>query len=153
MIVQSRKILGVDPGVKGALALLDAQGNVLELRDMPIVKISRRAEVDPVGIHDLLRMWRPTLAVIETQGPRKGVGGGASTFSLGRNYGCLTAALSIGKIAWVSVTPLVWKKKMRVTKEKATSMAAVSRRFPHVHCSRHDHAEALLIAEYGRLYA
>ena len=151
-MLRSRKILGIDPGKQGALALLDGQGNFIDMKDMPIIKVGKRVEVDPVGITAIIDAWGPTFAVVEQQGPRRGSGGGVATFSLGRNYGSLTAALSIAKVAWVAVTPLTWKKRMGVTKEKATSEAAVRRRFPQVKCKRHDHAEALLIAEYGRLY-
>ena len=49
-----RVIIGIDPGQKGAIAVLREDGSLFELFDMPIKKIGKDNRVDGVKLAGLL---------------------------------------------------------------------------------------------------
>jgi hypothetical protein len=52
------RILGVDPGIAGALVLL-VDGEVTEVADMPIVTVRGKRRVCPAQLATLLASWYP----------------------------------------------------------------------------------------------
>ena len=56
-------ILGIDPGLSGAIALLSQEGNVLAIEDMPTVEIvvngKKRRTVPPAALVALLNKMAP----------------------------------------------------------------------------------------------
>jgi hypothetical protein len=80
--------IGIDPGLTGAVAVLDEGGAVVLLEDLPVMaagsggaKVKRRA--DPAGLFKLLQPYRDraTVALLEAIAARPGQGV-ASVFSL-----------------------------------------------------------------------
>lgn len=138
-------IVGVDPGIAGAVALLDGRGDVL---DMP---------ANPRDLWDSLSAWRADYhdlhAYVEKAQPmpRQGV---ASTFKTGYGYGVIIGLLAGLGIPYETVTPAVWKRKMGLWgRDKEASRALARQYWPTASLGRvrdHGRAEALLIAEYGR---
>lgn len=144
--------IGIDPGQLGALAALDASGNVHG------VLVHNR--VDYLGY---LRMmiegaWNIT-AFVEHLNARPPMQCSAKTnFSLGEDFGWTCGMLEAFNISYQLVRPATWKKEFGCTSDKNTSIAVAHRLFPKEDLRRterctKDHdgkAEALLIAEWGR---
>jgi len=118
------RVLGVDPGAQGGLAIIH-DGKLVKGTRMPIVKVRGKAQVDA---RIVLEWWGDCLtpfdaAVIEAVHamPRQGV---SSSFQFGRMLGGIEALVSaVGKPVHY-VTPASWKKAMGLSSEKQQSIDA-----------------------------
>ena len=83
------RLVGIDPGSLGALALLDG-GRLVDVADMPIVKVRRgktdKSELEGYELARLLRRWDARLGVIEAVGGMTGQSASAA-FNFGRPPG------------------------------------------------------------------
>jgi crossover junction endodeoxyribonuclease RuvC len=152
------RILGVDPGCYGALALLD-RGALASVHDMPYLKVRRgktdKAEVDGYTLGALLRELAPDLAVIEQVGGMTGQSPSAS-FNFGRAAGAPEYALKAAGVRVEHVHPVVWKRSLKLNPGKDAARALAMRLWPSLSSSfarvKDDgRAEASLIAHYGHL--
>lgn len=148
--------LGVDPGLTGALAAIDAHGHVHLLEDLPTLARGNgrvKRELDPVGLAHLLRPIAGDiqLAVVEQVSSMPGQGV-ASVFSLGHSLGSITGVISALGIPLQLVTPASWKKACGISRDKDVARGQAVRVFPHVDLHRkkdHNTAEALLLARFA----
>jgi len=152
-------VLGIDPGLDGALALLDSELNLLEVWDVPTLELSRngkaKREIDVQALVDMVEgvvVYRPKVW-IENSTPMPGQGS-ASTFAFGKTFGLLYGVCAAKKLVIERVAPQKWKKALAVPKEKDGARARASVLMPahstHWPLKRHDgRAEAALIALYG----
>jgi crossover junction endodeoxyribonuclease RuvC len=148
--------LGVDPGLSGAVAAVDARGHVHLLEDLPTVTRGNgrvKRELDAAGLAHLLRPIAADIkvAVVEQVGSMPGQGV-ASVFSLGHSAGVIVGVISALQVPLQLVTPATWKKAMGLGRDKAMSRTVASRMYPSTNLSRvkdHGLAEALLLARYG----
>lgn len=156
--------IGVDPGLDGALALLDEAGAILRLEDMPTSGAGKgKREIDCAGLAGFLRLAAGIrggstipFALIEAvhSMPKQGV---ASSFKFGFTTGAVHGALAAVGIPYMTVTPQRWQKLMldgHGKGDKNASLLVARRRWPEADLARvrdHGRAEAALIAEYGRL--
>jgi len=156
---------GVDPGHDGAIAIVDQNGKVVDLRPMPLITGKDRDEFDLPAICDALIGLHPDktrfVTVERSQPLPKGMGGGIANFARGvaRGFAWMLTAL---RIPYQLVSPQTWQREMHTgtmgedTKQK--SIVAAQRLFPGVSLIRtarskkaHDgFADALLLAEFGR---
>jgi hypothetical protein len=152
------KVLGIDPGLDGGVALWD--GETLVAFEIPTLKArSRGREMDLAMIADTLDLLCPDIdhAFIERVSSRPNEGS-ASSFKFGVVTGELRGLLTGRRIPITRPTPSQWKSKMGVGASKDASMAMASELFPsHVALfygpqggKRDGVAEAALIAWYGR---
>ncbi|SEQ01239.1 crossover junction endodeoxyribonuclease RuvC [Ectothiorhodospira magna] len=153
-----RLVLGIDPGLTGAVAALDPHHRVELLEDLPTVARGGgrvRRELDPAGLTHLLRpiAGDVRLAVVEQVASRPGQGV-ASVFSLGHTAGAICGVLAALGIPMVLVPPTAWKKAAGVPSgsDKGMSRTIAARLHPGIDLSRkrdHNMADALLLARYG----
>ena len=160
-------IIGIDPGARGALVLLDADTNRVEhYADMPAHDVTvagqKRKSVDPHGLANIIRSWDGRYArvfgVLEQVAsmPKQGV---ASTFAFGRASMAPEAAMAALEIPFNLVRPNVWKKVMQCSGDKDDARRRASQLLPkdaHLWPNKKDadRAEAALLAVYGaRVYA
>lgn len=163
-------IIGVDPGLTGALALLNHHG-LQAVHDIPTMikgngEGAVKNQVDPGALDDLLRAWiegkdkNEIMVMIESQGPVRLPGnkilGGASAFSLAYTAGVIEGVVTALRLPREFVTPSVWKKALGLTAKgpdkKALARAMAQRYYPEADIHRvkdHNRAEAILIARYG----
>ena len=154
------RVLGVDPGISGAVAFLRLSGGLpveLEIIDMPIGRSGKRAQIDEcalAGEIDARNKGEPfTFAIIEQGGVRPQNGRvGAASLWLG--IGVLRGIFAANFIPIETVSPHVWKSRMRVIGDKDASRlraSAVLPRWAKLWPLKRDHgrAEAALIAVYG----
>jgi hypothetical protein len=152
------RILGVDPGGTGALALVHGT-ELLFVADMPVFRVTRgksaKAELDVLGFCDIIEAWAPGVVFFEQVGGMTGESASAA-FNFGRIAGAAEALCKAHGGRFEFVAPHVWKKAMRLTgtsKDDARAMATNRwpGRYKDFALKKHDgRAEAALLAEYGR---
>jgi crossover junction endodeoxyribonuclease RuvC len=118
-----RYYLGIDPGISGALAVLDENEDIVQIFDMPTLEVitgkSKKQRVNPHSIVSELKLFKDQRieGLIEQVNamPNQGV---TSMFSFGRSLGILEGVLAGLDIPYNLVTPTVWKKRMGVNSSK-----------------------------------
>ncbi len=147
------RILGVDPGLYGALASWD--GTQLIVVDVPIVKArSRGNEVNLPAFADLVQELAPfDAAYIERNSsrPHEGI---SSARKGGLVEGIILGCVVVYSKNITRVAPTQWKRVMKLTKDKDYSITRAIELFPTYHnlfARKKDHgrAEAALLALYG----
>jgi len=147
-------ILGIDPGLSGALAWMNSSGEVMQLEDIPVFNEGKRKKaVDALALTALLIDRRPTHAVIEAVHARP-TDSKTGAFTFGRNTGALEALVMSAGIPLMRVSPIVWRRfaGLAAGVGKDASLAAELRLHPSCRPmlegkqARHDRAEAVLMA-------
>lgn len=151
--------LGIDPGLRGALALYSPPGELV-LLDVPTIsrKVgkSTKQQIDAYQLGNWLDLHRNLIkrAIIEQVGsmPAQGI---TSAFNFGFTTGCLHGLLAGNAIPMLTVVPQAWKRAFGlIGQDKDASRQAASRIAPqfahHWPLKKHDgRAEAFLMAYYG----
>jgi crossover junction endodeoxyribonuclease RuvC len=143
-------ILGIDPGVSGALAFyLPRYPERVSAYDAPVVD----GKIDALGFTALLDTYKPDAAVIELVGSRPGQGL-SSTFNFGVAFGTACGVVAAAGVPVHFVTPQKWKKHFALDSDKEKSRALALRTWPACAASfarkKDDgRAEAALLARYG----
>ena len=142
-------IIGVDPGVSGAIAFYyPDRPNLISAYDVPVVDNS----INPAELFDLIRRYGPDLAVVEHVHAFKGQGV-TSMFNFGKSYGIALGVIGAMKIPSVHVSPTKWKKYFSLTADKEQARALAISKWPaSEHFRRkkdNGRAEAALLALYG----
>lgn len=131
------KIIGIDPGASGAIALLDPETGALIVEDMPTVSMrvsgKNRNRVSEPMLADIIRGWHLTsdlFALVEEVNamPKQGV---SSTFTFGRAFGVVTGVLSGVGVPFETIRPQQWKSELKLTKGKDAARAYAARLFPN----------------------
>src|SRR5665213_1172838 len=134
--------LGIDPGLQGALALLDAEGLCELVADLPIIRDRSLAWVDGARLQstllDALR-GRQCRAVVERVSamPRQGV---ASSFGFGVGFGAVLGVLQTLHLPLELVTPAAWKRALGLSSDKRASLDKARLLFPSadLRLAKHD---------------
>ena len=107
-------ILGIDPGMTGAMAILGPNGDVL-VADLPTMTIpngARKQQVlDLTALKNYLESWQTRHRVfvfLEKTQPMKD--SAMTAFSMGLSRGIILAVIATLEIPLVEVTPPKWKK-------------------------------------------
>ena len=128
-------VLGIDPGLDGAVAVLEAD-DTLGFYLTPTLSAGSGGmrEYDLSEMRAMLTAHPVALAVIEAVGARPGQGR-TSIFRFGCGYGLWLGLLAGLKIPFQQVRPQAWKQEILLgtAKDKAAAIALVQRRFPGVH--------------------
>jgi crossover junction endodeoxyribonuclease RuvC len=125
--VSVTRIIGCDPGITGALALLHNQ-SVVHLADMPIID----GQVDCYTLTALLADWGAVdRVVVEVQQamPRQGV---SSTFRTGANYGRILGVLAALERPVTHVRASVWTQALRVGPDKNAHRRRCQDEWPYI---------------------
>lgn len=145
---------GIDPGLTGAIALLDSTGSLLYLDDLPAIDGRLSASLLDQWFDDIAP-HTPTFVYIERvhSMPKMGV---RSMFVFGHTLGVIEGVVGARRLPSRLITPTQWKRAMGVTADKDTSRARALELWPaHADLFRRkkdaDRAEAALIAKYGML--
>lgn len=145
-------IIGVDPGASGAIAALDADtGALLWVEDMPAHEgiVSAPLSADLIVGQAIAVAWVENVHSM----PKQGV---SSSFKFGRAFGVIVGVLGGARVPVEYVTPAVWKKQARLSKDKSASRRLAVELWPaHSDLFKRvkddGRAEAALIARYGWL--
>lgn len=155
-------ILGVDPGLSGAYALIDRfTGGLAYVSRLPVFKTATKARKSGFMRHLDINQWAKDVAlhaadiyfgVVEDPGamPNQGLG---STFRFGLNCGQIQGILAANFIPAVMVKPAAWKGYMGLNQDKKESLALAAKHYNvKLKASEADLAEAMLLARYGYLF-
>jgi Holliday junction resolvasome RuvABC endonuclease subunit len=151
------QVLGVDPGIRGALAivrLLESGPHLVDAINVPIVGSGTKERVDAIGVQQWLLDHGPYRAFVERAGvmPKQGI---ASGFKFGRATGAIEAVITVCNVPLEFIEASRWKRALRLRgKDKEGSRQYALNLFPHAHhlLKRkldHQRAEAALIAYVG----
>lgn len=149
------RVVGVDPGIRGGLAVVALAGpSVIAAIDIPVVGSGAKERVDVLTLLRWFDVHKPEHAFVERAQamPRQG---SSSGFKYGRAVGAIEAAIICHEIPLTIIEPAMWKKHFRLPGgDKEASRQRALQIFPatHTFLARkldHGRAEAILIALYG----
>ena len=147
-----RFIIGIDPGISGAIAVLDAGGLLVAHSAMPTYQPGKASRVNAAALCAFLDPYRAGHAILEQVGAMPGQGV-ASMFSFGHAAGSVEGVLAALGISYELVTPQTWKRAYKLNgKPKDASRALAQRLYPGAPLGRKKDsglADALLLARYG----
>lgn len=127
------RICGIDPGLDGAIALIDTDLMKLHVDDMPTneLKIGRstKRRISALGLATDIVNLRPDHVFVEKVGAMPGQGV-TSMFSFGYSAGMVEGVLAALRVPYSYLTPQQWQQIARVSGGKDGSREKASRLFP-----------------------
>lgn len=154
-------VIGIDPGLTGALAFIDSRGGCV-VEDIPTVELPGKGmvkrKVDGLALARLVRQHCPAtdgaMVVCEAVRAMGGKNNAVQTQgSLMRTLGAIEAVFEVLRFPWQIVEPQAWKRHYGLGSEKGASLLTARNLYPSAPlklAKHHNRAEALLIAHYGR---
>lgn len=148
------KVLGCDPGLAGAVALLTTRATMLEVFDMPVIVTAKRKRIAEDILAEQIARFAPDIAWLELVSARPGQGV-ASMFNFGTSYGLLIGVLAGLQIPREFVSPVQWKRAFGLGADKAAARHKACQLFPaqaatlFARVKDDGRAEAALLALYG----
>lgn len=149
-------ILGIDPGIRGGLAIVFVGANgaapqLVDAIDIPVAGVGAKERVDVLAIRDWIVRHAPQHALIERAQamPKQGASSG---FKYGRAVGAIEAVIAGCAVPLTIIEPTAWKKFHGLRGgDKETSRQRALQLFPAAHTllarkMDHGRAEAALIA-------
>lgn len=156
--------IGIDPGITGAIALVNHKGALCELFDLPTmlkgdIKKPKKCINAKALQHILcawLAEWGDLIAFVENVHAMPGQGV-TSMFNMGETFGTIKSVLTCENIYTNLISPQKWKKQLKLTSDKEECRQYALKMYPNdIHQINrkkdHNRAEAILIARYGALY-
>lgn len=149
-------ILGIDPGLSGALAFLKDDLSLAMVYDMPIMAKGKKGnQVNSAELAKIIADWAdkcPITAYLELVSAMPGQGV-SSMFGFGVSYGIIQGILGALQVPVILVTPVVWKRKAGLMgKDKDYARTFAQRLYPEADLARKKdigRADAILIARFG----
>ena len=150
--------LGVDPGIHGAIAVLQENGRLIDVFDMPITKVKvgagLKTRIVAARLQEILAPYTDSVGWVERVSARPGQGV-SSVFAFGEAYGLVRGVLAGLCIPTHTVAPAVWKKALRLGSNKESSRLMAMEIWPEdarvfKRVKDDGRAEAALLALYGK---
>jgi crossover junction endodeoxyribonuclease RuvC len=151
---ESMRVLGVDPGINGALVILEDL-QPIEWLHMPTYLIGTHNRVNCSVVGNFINGARVDVAIVEKVGAMPGQGV-TSMFSFGHAVGSIMGVLGAFMIPTTLVTPQSWKKESGIIgKDKDASRSKAIELWPDWRdldkkIKGQALADAALIARYGK---
>ena len=118
-------ILGIDPGISGAISFFSDDGDLLGVKDMPTMALGKKKQINAAGLSSFLdytqnefnfrndwcddKKCLSQVAYLEKVNAMPGQGV-SSMFNFGMGYGAIQGVLAANGIPFHLVTPQKWKK-------------------------------------------
>lgn len=164
------RIIGVDPGISGAISLITESARFVDVQDMPTMNANKTGDKQQINVAELAKIVRAILlenpdvtAIMErvqpmpsipgADGQRRGMGA-ASAFSFGKSVGHIEAVFMTLGISLEFVMSAQWKRAMNLPgsrEQKDVARTFAQSVFPEAPLGLKKHAgraEALLIAKW-----
>lgn len=151
-------ILGIDPGLSGAYAILEEEnGQLIASGDLPLIGTKAQCRIDAANFAALVRGFPLRCAIVEQVNAMPGQGV-SSMFRFGQSLGTVVGVLAACSIPIVWVTPAKWKNASGLSSDKEHSRQRAIETWPSsssLFARKKDHgrAEAALIASWGIRHA
>ena len=148
--------MGIDPGLKGGIAVMGQDGSVVHVEKMPVIKADGSSVIDFHTLGRIVKTHKPMFICVEKVHamPKQGV---SSVFTFGMGFGGILGIAAALGVPLVNVRPLAWQKVVLAGLDKdlgkARSILHCKQRYPQIEpAHKHDGiADALCIAEWGLL--
>jgi crossover junction endodeoxyribonuclease RuvC len=114
--------LGIDPGLTGAVAIVDRRGDLVDVYDMPVVD----RQVNAVDLALSFDTFPADEQIVATR-PGQGVAG---VFRFGVSYGIVVGVVGALGHRTLHPTPSKWKADMGLNADKERSRKAAIDRWP-----------------------
>lgn len=150
-------VIGIDPGSNGGIAILDIDGNVVDVRKMPDTPQDILESLRRYSSMNNLIFFNEVVCYLEKVGTGMPGQSSRATATFARHCGHLEMALLALGIKTNDVTPAKWEKYYQLGKSSGYSKtewknklkAKAQQLFPKERVTLAV-ADALLLAEYGR---
>jgi crossover junction endodeoxyribonuclease RuvC len=161
-------ILGIDPGLSGALAYYNIQTKQpVHVQDMPVTSVKDKNRINFYTLATLIDQYakQTKFAIIEevsgglygnktTKDGKARTQGVTSAFNFGNAFGIATGVVAANMIPIFFVKPGVWKLNLGLTSDKQKSLDKAIEMWPsfaHLLSRKKDNgrAEAMLLAFLG----
>lgn len=157
-------LIGIDPGLTGAIGMLGHRAEFLYVADMPTIQRNGpqahvKKQVNGAALEELLREWVNPYDLNEIHVfiempiafPGLHIAAIAASF---HTAGVIEGVVMARHYPHTLVRPTQWKKALKLTKSKEHARGYAVRIFPEANAQLkrvmdHNRAEALLIAKYG----
>jgi crossover junction endodeoxyribonuclease RuvC len=147
-------IIGIDPGITGAVAVLKSDLSFCCVWDMPTLQNGKHHKVNAVELGKFLSLYGQSTSMVYLENvasmPGQGV---ASVFSFGRSLGVIEGVVGALQIPMTLVTPQGWKKRAGLLHtEKDMARTKAQQFYPAADLARKKdigRADAILIARFG----
>ena len=124
------RILGIDPGLSGALVILD-DGQPIEWMRMPTYIVGKSNRVNGAAVSSFINKSKIDRAVIELVHSMPGQGV-TSSFTFGHSCGTIMGVLAALEIPVSVITPQEWKKRANlIGKDKDAARSRALELWPH----------------------
>lgn len=144
---------GLDPGLRGGIAILDENGKILATKSMPTNKSNGKQVINFAAVAAFLKEYEPDLCVIEKVSAMPGQGV-VSMFSFGFGYGGLVGVVETMGMPYELVRPQVWQKTTiaGIDKKlgKARSVVFCQHHYPEEAITKDGIADAVCMAIVAR---
>jgi crossover junction endodeoxyribonuclease RuvC len=153
------RVLGIDPGKSGGVALIDTDALTVAVVDMPVEATTKSRELtSPSGLAAHFHACAADYLFLEEVGVLPGEGA-VGAFSFGRGFGRIEGVAAGALIPVWLVRPQEWKRQLQVPAEKGRSVTRAKQLLPAAAPPfsgprgglKDGRAEACLIAFYGCL--
>jgi crossover junction endodeoxyribonuclease RuvC len=155
-------IIGIDPGLAGAIAFHHTEGGGLTVEDLPTFRVTRggkdKRDLNAAGLAQMIEFaiqGKQVKAYVEQVGSMPGQGV-SSVFAFGKTFGTILGVLAANYIETELVAPATWKRVMGIKSGsgKDVSRQRATQAFPNkaglfARVKDDGRAEAALIALYG----
>lgn len=126
-------ILGVDPGLQGALVWISEGGGLLKHARIPIAKVGSKRHYNGAALLELLETPEPPRMVVIERLAARQTTSGTTGISMGRSLGRLEGMCDALRYPYETVPPATWKRKMLGTgSEPATAPLLAAQRWPEL---------------------
>jgi crossover junction endodeoxyribonuclease RuvC len=152
------RVVGIDPGIRGALAVIvmtmDRPFQVVDAIDIPTIGTKAKERINVHAIREWVLQHNPARCFLE-RGQAMPRQGASSGYKFGRAVGAIEATIALCNVPLEIIEPSMWKRALRLKgKDKEGSRQKALELFPHAQhllARKKDHqrAEAMLIALYG----
>jgi crossover junction endodeoxyribonuclease RuvC len=151
----SKVFIGIDPGLSGAIAIIDDDFvSVYDAPSVPVKKGNDYLVADMARLISAASSQRSCYAILEA-GIAMPNQSSSSTAKAARGGGLWEGMLAMAGVPYELVRPAAWKKVMGVTADKGEARIMAQKLFPQAahqfsRVKDDGRAEAVLIAEFGR---
>lgn len=146
-------ILGIDPGLEGAMAVLDVNKKIVAIEAIPLKMWRKsRKKTDAKKFEAFIQSHNIEHCILEELGMRRGQAlRGLETQAV--NWGIIIAILDRNNVPYETLAPVHWQKKVRIggggrTQTKRESLAMANQLYPALDLTEKQDgvSDAILIA-------
>lgn len=156
-----RYIMGIDPGLSGAIAIISSgkEPDFIAVYDMPTIKVGGKNRIDLESLANLIQSYSQDLilSIVEEVGQIGTEADPFSSFVFGFATGVVHGTLEAFSVKIQTVKPSIWKSSLGLSSDKDKSIAKAIKFFPSAASKLtrkkdHDRAEALLLAYFANSF-